>query len=62
MKKTYISPVLYSTDVQLESHLLTDSNEGLTVGSSQSISGTTNFVKERGSREDYNVWNEDWSN
>ena len=60
MKKTYISPVLTTTAIQLESHLLVDSgSRGVTADPNQTISGTTNFVKE--GRNDYDVWNDDWS-
>ena len=60
MKKTYVSPLLTSVNIQLEGHLLIDSGTGLSVDANSTVN--TNFVKEdQSSLRSYNVWDDDWS-
>ena len=56
MKKSYIKPELFTTIIQLQSHLLVDS---VTVDTTQEVDEF--FVKEDYSfRDRSNVWDDDW--
>ena len=61
MKKIYICPLTEMMTVNVENHLLTESpNGGLTIDRTQTVDA--DLVKGRTSRQDYNVWDDDWSN
>ena len=60
MKKIYICPLTEMMTVNVENHLLVESqNGGLTIDRTQTVDA--DLVKGRTSRQDYNVWNDDWS-
>ena len=58
MKKIYIIPELQLTEIHCEKLIA----ESLLINSQQTTS--TQYVKENpaAGRQDYNVWNDDWSN
>ncbi len=66
MKKTYIIPSTEIMQLSAQEHVLDVSanmvgNVNVTYGG-HSGGGMTSDVKgDRGSRSDYNVWNDDWS-
>lgn len=62
MKKKYIIPTLLLTEIHTE-RLIAESINEYTSGSDGSVlvKGDRSADHSRGSRSDYNVWNDDWS-
>ena len=62
MKKTYIIPAVTTTVISTASLLAASPGEFKEQLGTQGVSGSDALVKgDRGSRSDYNVWNDDWS-
>ena len=59
MKKTYITPALLTVKVNTTSSLLAESSLG--IYSSEEITDSEEILV-KGQQQDYNVWDDDWSN
>ena len=62
MKKTYIIPAVTTTVISTASLLAASPGEFKEQLGTTGVNGDAALVKgDRGSRQDYNVWNDDWS-
>ena len=61
MKKTYITPALLTVKVNTTSSLLTTSL-GIYSSSEGNKITDSNEILVKGQQQDYNVWDDDWSN
>ena len=61
MKKTYITPALLTVKVNTTSSLLTTSL-GIYSSNEEDKITESNEILVKGQQQDYNVWDDDWSN
>ena len=61
MKKIYQTPEMVISMVETE-NLFATSDPNVRIESSGSVDADKVEVKGQGQRQDYNVWNDDWSN
>ena len=58
MKNTYITPALNVTKVNAECMIAASGDQTFTVSN---VEVTDGYADVKGSRNDYNVWSDDWS-
>ena len=61
MKKTYITPALLTVKVNTTSSLLAESSLGIYSSEENKIENSGEILV-KGQQQDYNVWDDDWSN
>ena len=64
MNKIYVSPTTLIVDVNVQSALMNISQFDTEIDGNNAglVKGDRSADHSRGSRSDYNVWNDDWSN